>query len=194
MKLMIVSIDTEPTDGNSPDAHCATIFCRVMYKFKSALHKVQSHAKTAAQKAKCVCLKCINAMRNGHHRRPHHAATPGQAGQPVHLPTHNRVHPGQFKPHHHGHRHHHSWVQSFARASRQVFSYVLLPIFIGMVFGVAASAIGMLVGQIIVAIWLRLRRNSTKNVAYQRVETEEKEGLPKYEDLEDSKTVTDEKA
>lgn len=69
-----------------------------------------------------------------------------------------------------------------------------MPIVVGIMFGVVTSAIGMLVGQLIVAIWLRLRRNSNKGGAYQRVESEEKAGLPSYEDLEDSATVTDEKA
>lgn len=165
-----------------------------MYKFRSAVRKAQTHAKTAAYKVKCVCIKCINAMRHGHHRRPpHHPATPGQADQSVHLPTHNRVRPGHFKSHHSGHRHHHNWAHGFARASKQIFSFILLPILLGIAFGIAASAIGMLVGQIIVAIWLRLRRSSRTKVAYERVETE-KESLPKYEDLEDSKTVADEKA
>lgn len=70
---------------------------------------------------------------------------------------------------------------------------MLLPIIVGVVFGVVASAIGMLVGQLIVAVWMRLRRNSSRSVSYEPVETEEKEGLPKYEDLDDSQTVTDEK-
>ncbi|KAL8780167.1 MAG: hypothetical protein Q9194_001062 [Teloschistes cf. exilis] len=54
-------------------------------------------------------------------------------------------------------------------------------------------AIGMVVGQIIVAVWLRLRRKSNTTVAYAPVATEEKEGLPKYEDLDDAKAVMDEK-
>ncbi|KAI4170506.1 MAG: hypothetical protein LQ343_004883 [Gyalolechia ehrenbergii] len=176
-ELFIVGVNTEATDGSSPDAQCATIFCRVLYKFRSGVRKAQTHAKTAAYKVKCICMKCFNAMKK-------------HASRPVRLPTHNRVRPGHFKIH----RHHHSWVHTFARASKQVFSFVVLPILVGIVFGIAASAIGMLVGQVIVTIWLRLRRNSNQTVAYERVETEEKEGLPKYEDLEDGKTEVDEKA
>lgn len=189
-ELFIVAVDTAATDGSSPDAQCATIFCRVVYKFRSGVRKAQSHAKTAAHKIKCICMKCFNAMRHGHHGRPsHNTAAAKQGSRPVQLPTHHRVRPGHFNTH----RHHHSWVHSFAKASKQVFSFVVLPILVGIVFGIAASAIGMLVGQIIVAIWLRLRRNSHKTVAYERVETEEKEGLPKYEDLEDCKAEADEK-
>ncbi|KAL8706183.1 MAG: hypothetical protein Q9201_000761 [Fulgogasparrea decipioides] len=193
-ELIIVSVDIQPTDHNSADARCGTIFCRAMYKFRSAVRKAQAHAKTAAHKVKCFCIKGIHAFRPGHYRPSHRPATTGQIDPPVRLPTHNRVRPGDFKPHrHHGHRHHSGWVHAFARASGQLFSFVILPVLVGIVFGIAASAIGMLVGQIIVAVWLRLRRNSNTAVAYEPVASEEKEGLPKYEDLEDTKSVTDEK-
>lgn len=194
-QLFIVAVDMEAADKDSLDAHCGTIFCRAMYKFRSAVHKVKAQSKTAAYKMKCMCMKSINAMKHAHHRHgSHHAATPSQADRPMHLPTHNRVRPGHFNPHYHGQGHHHSWVHAFARASRQIFSFVLLPILFGIIFGIVTSAIGMLVGQLIVAVWLRVRRNSSNKVPYQRVETEEKEGLPRYEDLEDSRTVADEKA
>ncbi|KAL8681211.1 MAG: hypothetical protein Q9186_002669 [Xanthomendoza sp. 1 TL-2023] len=185
-ELMIVSVDTQPTDGN--DARCGTIICRVMHKFKGAVRKAQSHAKTAVHKVKCFCIKCIHAVRPGHQiPHPH-----GQAGNSVHLPSHHVMRPGQFTTHHHNHSHrHNSWVHAFARASKHFFSFVLLPIIVGVVFGIAASAIGMLVGQLVVAVWLRLRPSRT--VAYERVDTEEKEGLPKYEDLEDSQATMDEK-
>ncbi|KAL8939834.1 MAG: hypothetical protein Q9211_002562 [Gyalolechia sp. 1 TL-2023] len=190
-ELFIVAVNTEATNGSSPDAQCATIFCRVLHKFRSGVRKAQAQAKTAAYKAKCICMKCLNAMRHGHHRRPsHYTAATKHANRPVQLPTHNRVRPGHFKIN----RHHHSWIRTLERAGKQVLSFVLLPVLVGIVFGIAASAIGMLVGQVIVALWLRIRRSSNQTVAYERVETEEKESLPKYEDLEDGKTEADEKA
>lgn len=187
---MIVSVDSQPAAQNEADAQCATIFCRVVYKFKSAVRKAHAHAKTAAHKVKCLCVNCIHAFRHGHHGRPRPQSVPGQ---PLRLPTHNRVRPGKFGAHHRGHDHHSGWVHTFARASRQLFSFVILPVLVGVVFGIAASAIGMVVGQIIVAVWLRLRRKSSTTVAYAPVATEEKEGLPKYEDSDGTKTVVDEK-
>lgn len=119
---------------------------------------------------------------------------PGQAGNPSRLPTHHVMRPGQSKTHHNSHLPHaHSWAHTLARAFKHAFSIVLLPIIVGVIFGVTASAIGMLVGQLIVAVWLRLRRNNSRNISYEPVETEEKEGLPKYEDLDDSQRVTEEK-
>ncbi|KAL9586872.1 MAG: hypothetical protein Q9212_000616 [Teloschistes hypoglaucus] len=189
-ELMIVSVDTQPAAQNEADAQCATIFCRVAYKFKSAVRKAHAHAKTAAHKVKCLCVNRIHAFRHSHHGRPRPQSVPGQ---PLRLPTHNRVRPGKFGAHHRGHGHPSGWVHTFARASRQLFSFVILPVLVGIVFGIAASAIGMVVGQIIVAVWLRLRRKSSTAVAYAPVATEEKEGLPKYEDLDDTTTVVDEK-
>ncbi|KAL8873247.1 MAG: hypothetical protein Q9174_001255 [Haloplaca sp. 1 TL-2023] len=190
-ELILVSVDTEPTDQNSADAQCGTIMCRVIYKFKSAIRKAQSHAKTAAHKVKCFCTKCFHAFKHGGHGRPQ--SRPTYQNRPARLPTHHRMRPAYVGLKHAGHRQHSGWVHAFARASRQIFSFVILPILLGVVFGIAASAVGMLVGQVIVAIWLRLRRSRGSTVKYEPVASEEKEGLPKYEDLDDAKTVTDEK-
>ncbi|KAL8674180.1 MAG: hypothetical protein Q9168_001431 [Polycauliona sp. 1 TL-2023] len=192
VQLIIVSVDTQPADNN--DAQCGTIICRVMYKVKGAMRKAHAHAKTASHKVKCFCAKCIHNLgfapqHSGHRPAHHRPSMSGQAGHPTHV-----MRPGQFKAHHHSHfAPARPWVHTFAQATKQFFSYVLLPIIVGIVFGIAASAIGMLVGQLIVAVWLRVRRNSSRNVSYEPVETEDKEGLPKYEDLDDSQTVTDEK-
>ncbi|KAI4240161.1 MAG: hypothetical protein L6R40_005294 [Gallowayella cf. fulva] len=193
-ELIIVSVDTQPTDNS--DAQCGTIMCRVMHKFKGAVRKAQAHAKTAAHKIKCICIKCIHAIRPSH-QRPHH-----HPDSSVLLPTHHVMRPGRFpsqstyRPAHHPAydvSHHPSWIYTFARASKQFFSFVLLPVIVGVVFGIAASAIGMLVGQLIVAVWVRLRREPSRAFAYEPVETEEKEGLPKYEDLDDSQATMNEK-
>ncbi|KAL8786677.1 MAG: hypothetical protein Q9213_002612 [Squamulea squamosa] len=194
-ELIIVSVDTQPSDNN--DAQCGTIICRVMHKFKGAVRKAQAHAKTAAHKVKCFCLKSIHnlkhASQHAHHRPAHHRpATQGQRVNPTRLPTHHVMRPGALRDQSKYLRNP-AWVYTFARATKQFVSFVLLPVIVGVVFGVAASAIGMLVGQLIVAVWLRLRRNSSGTVSYERVETEGKEGLPKYEDLDESQTVTDEK-
>ncbi|KAL8998098.1 MAG: hypothetical protein Q9169_002791 [Polycauliona sp. 2 TL-2023] len=192
-ELIIVSVDTQPTDNS--DAQCGTIICRVMHKVKGAMRKAHAHAKTAAHKVKCFCAKCMHNLgfapqHSRYHPAEHRPFMPGQAG----TPTHRVMRPGQFKTHHHSHLSHaRPWVHTFARDTKQFFSFVLLPIIVGIVFGIAASAIGMLVGQLIVAVWLRARRNNSRHVSYERVETEEKEGLPKYEDLDDSQTVTEEK-
>ena len=58
-----------------------------------------------------------------------------------------------------------------------------VPILIGIAFGMAASAIGMLVGQAVVLLWIRYRRNDDAP-AYEELPTDEKEEVPPpYEDL-----------
>ncbi|KAL8901717.1 MAG: hypothetical protein Q9192_000404 [Flavoplaca navasiana] len=191
-ELIIVSVDTQPTDNN--DTECGTIICRVMHKVKGAMRKAHAHAKTAAHKVKCFCVKCIHNLGFAPQHSSYRPAIPGQAGNPSRLPTHHVMRPGQFKAHHNSqYPHARPWVHTLARAVKHAFSIVLLPIIVGVIFGVTASAIGMLVGQLIVAVWLRLRRNNSRNVSYEPVETEEKDSLPKYEDMDDSRKVTDEK-
>ena len=78
-----------------------------------------------------------------------------------------------------------------AHGIKKAFAFVILPILIGIAFGLAASAVGMLVGQVVVFLWLRRRRN---NAQYEVVATEEGvEGLPKYEEVAAAETE-DEKA
>ena len=59
---------------------------------------------------------------------------------------------------------------------------VFVPILIGVAFGMAASAVGMLVGQAIVFLWMRFRGNK-REATYQRLESEEKDEPPAYQDL-----------
>ena len=59
---------------------------------------------------------------------------------------------------------------------------VFVPILIGVAFGMAASAVGMLVGQVIVFLWMKFRGNKREAV-YQRVETDEKDEPPAYQDV-----------
>ena len=59
---------------------------------------------------------------------------------------------------------------------------VFVPILIGVVFGMVASAVGMLVGQAIVFLWMRFRGNKRQTM-YQPLETEEKDEPPAYQDV-----------
>ena len=65
-----------------------------------------------------------------------------------------------------------------------------VPILIGVAFGMAASAIGMLVGQLVVFVWLKYRKD--QHVVYAPVVSAEKDGLPGYDDVP-AIEVTDEK-
>ena len=59
---------------------------------------------------------------------------------------------------------------------------VFVPILIGVAFGMAASAVGMLVGQAIVFLWMKFRGNK-REARYQRLDAEEKDEPPAYHDV-----------
>jgi len=91
---------------------------------------------------------------------------------------------GEFPPHRHhhwngghrGHRvHRHGWQRTFSRVVRFIF----IPAVLGVMAGLAASAIGMLVGQVVVFLWLRYRRHhqGQSSAATERASDMEKEAL-----------------
>ena len=59
---------------------------------------------------------------------------------------------------------------------------VFVPILIGVAFGMAASAVGMLVGQAIVFLWMKFR-GTKREARYQALETDEKDEPPAYHDV-----------
>lgn len=81
------------------------------------------------------------------------------------------------------HHHHRGWFSTLIAGTKRVFSFVLFPILIGIAFGVTASAVGMLVGQVVVFLWMKYRRTDGE-ATYERLETDDKEKLPLYEDTE----------
>lgn len=93
-----------------------------------------------------------------------------------------RPHPGEEgpfgfdgRPHHHHHMHHMhhgGWERTVSRIVR----FILVPAVLGVLAGLAASALGMLAGQIVVFLWQRRRRSTpTENVEQGTVS--EKQGL-----------------
>ena len=63
----------------------------------------------------------------------------------------------------------------------------------GIAFGVVASAVGMLVGQVLVFLWVKFR--PAREVSYEQVEDLEKEdNLPAYEDVDSKVEMENEKA
>lgn len=69
-----------------------------------------------------------------------------------------------------------------AMVLRTTFKVVFVPILIGVAFGMAASAVGMLVGQCVVFLWMKYRGTS-REAAYEALDTDEKEAPPAYQDV-----------
>ena len=182
---------TLPSSPDAPDAKCANILCRVFTKLIVGVHKAKASAAHAGHRMKCLCVKCMHKIM-GHKGLPHHHVSPVKGDMPVpfrrpdgtlELPSHV-----VFKPAgHHGHAHHHHHHKGFLRQMSLVMAtavkVVFVPILIGVAFGMAASAIGMLAGQAIVFLWMKFRR-APENGAYECVETDEKEAPPAYQDVQ----------
>lgn len=96
-------------------------------------------------------------------------------------------------------RHHHrGWFHSFLSGVKRGFAFIVFPIVMGIALGFIASTIGMMVGKLVVFAWTRFVRKPKAEIIYERIEAEEKDGLPAYEDIEpvevmDDKEVVDNK-
>lgn len=147
--------------------------------------------KHAAKKMKGFCMRCFHRL-TGHPApaHPHVPATQGEDGKTTRLPTHNHVIPGRFRA---PHAHPHGLLHKTLRFARHLFTFVLLPVIVGVIVGMTASAIGMLVGQAVVFLWMRYRRNGRQG-SYEAVQNYDKEdALPAYEDQEGLPAYTEER-
>ncbi|KAH8433267.1 uncharacterized protein LDX57_010902 [Aspergillus melleus] len=113
--------------------------------------------------------------------RPHCGGRPHGLGHPPFPPHHGPGPEGSWaegdmerppRPHHHHHMHHGHWERTFSRVVR----FIVVPAILGVLAGLAASALGMLVGQIVVFIWQRYRRSGSKP-SEERGTVGEKQGL-----------------
>ncbi|KAJ5619156.1 hypothetical protein N7510_003140 [Penicillium lagena] len=81
------------------------------------------------------------------------------------------------RPHrHHMHHPHHG---AFSRTFSRVVHFIVVPAILGVLAGLTASAVGMLVGQVVVFVWQRFRGNQSQEhrAAWEQGEACEKQGL-----------------
>ncbi|OOF92705.1 hypothetical protein ASPCADRAFT_209957 [Aspergillus carbonarius ITEM 5010] len=120
-----------------------------------------------------------------HHHHHHHdndrfdserIALPPMEGEEAGFMGH-MGHMGKFdRPHHHhhmNHMHHGQWERTVHRVVR----FIVVPAVLGVLAGLAASALGMLVGQIVVFMWQRFRRSSSPKDSLEQGTMAEKQGL-----------------
>jgi len=193
--FILHSTKTVPVSPDSLDAKCETILCRVYTKVITGMAKAKTSAKSAGQKMKCFCMKCFHKIvgHKNHQAHPHHHE--GKHGMPHRLPDGTMVLPSHIKakPHGFGHHHHHKgFGHRMVTVLRTTFRVVFVPILIGVAFGMAASAIGMLVGQAVVFVWMKYRGISRKG-AYEPLDTDEKEAPPAYQDVQQTAEALNEK-
>ena len=195
-KLILVSAVPVPIDPNSPDAKCANVVCRVFGKIITGIKKAKASAKNTGHRVKCFCVKCFQRLAG--HVKPIQPNVHNESDSPslpdgtVQLPTHHKFRPGMAGGHphaHHGHRHHRGFLHRMGHIIWATVRLAFIPILIGVAFGMAASAIGMLVGQLVVFVWMRYRKD--ERIVYEPVYADEKEGLPAYEDVPTAEAVTE---
>lgn len=117
---------------------------------------LMTRIRSLIESAKAQVMKFNAKLRGGKgcHGKPRIAHA--QSAKDGEKPHHGGHRWGGPRPHHHPH-HRHGWHRTFSRVVR----FILVPAVLGVVAGLAASAIGMLAGQVIVFIWMRYRRNTT---------------------------------
>lgn len=159
--------------------------CRVKAIIADKLNKVMGAAKEKANRVhgwvKDKTSGCGKGRAFGKHPRPH--------------PHGDHPHGEHPRPHHAGKHHgHHHRFQRLGHMIHQTLRFFVVPALLGIIGGLTASAIGMLVGQAIVYLWFRTYRNGQRGPLriYEReivlVEEEQNgllpdnEALPKYED------------
>ena len=193
LQLILHSTKTVPVSPDSPDAKCETILCRVFTKVVTGMAKVKASAKSAGHKMKCFCMKCIHKLTG--HKSHHHHQGPGNHGMPHRLPHGTLELPSYivFKPHGHSHHHHHKgFAHRMVAGLRTTFKVVIVPVLIGVAFGMAASAVGMLFGQLVVFLWMKYRGTS-RNGAYEPLDADEKDAPPAYQDVHQGAEALNEK-
>lgn len=185
-QVTLHSVTTIAPAPDAPDAQCGNVMCRVMSKLVGSIARVKSTAKAAAHKVKCFCVKCFRCVLRmmGHKQHDHNEGAHGPDGMMGHS-SHHHFGPQDGRPHPH---YHHEWhTRSFFGRMVHILwvtvKIAFVPILIGIAFGMAASAIGMLVGHAIVFLWMRYRHND-EAPAYEELPTDEKEEVPPpYDDL-----------
>ncbi|RVX66272.1 hypothetical protein B0A52_10199 [Exophiala mesophila] len=87
------------------------------------------------------------------------------------------------------HHRHHYHAHHLGRLLHQTLRFFVIPALLGVIGGLVASAIGMLVGQLIVFVWVRFYRGDRRGEAHGRVveivvEEDEKDTLLAGEDIQ----------
>jgi hypothetical protein len=153
--LLLARTEIEPPAGQ--DDHESWEQCNGEVRCLRRLVFVRIQALAQSAKAHMMNLKaklmfggkgCHGKSRPGHMKHGHHDLEN----------TSEHKHPGHHMgPNGHAHHHRHGWHRTFLRIVR----FIVVPAILGVLAGLAASAVGMIVGQLIVFVWARFRRNTT---------------------------------
>lgn len=179
--LMLAKVYSIPFAQSPGAAECTTSLCRIRAIFaqhiRSALEAFKGHAEKAGAWMSKGC----------HHGKDR-----------KHFPHGKNKGHGHKSPKHHPHDHHkhhgHFTMHRLGHLLRKMLRFFIVPALLGVIGGLLASAVGMLVGQAIVYLWFRFHRGGNRGpirLTQAVVSEEEKDSLvqneelpPQYEDVE----------
>lgn len=147
-------------NGN-PKCLQALLVSRVRGLLAAAKERVMGMASTSKMSGIKDCAKGKH-VKGKHMKGKHHGHHKGdKAGRPHR---------------HYMHRPHHS---AFSRTFTRVIHFIVVPAILGVLAGLTASAVGMLVGQVVVFIWQRYRGTQPQEhkAAWEQGDACEKQGL-----------------
>lgn len=201
---VIVRVEQIPFEETPGAEVCAGTrswsMCRIKAIALDALRRVMQATKEKADKVHSWVKEKTSGcgkhrgffMRPGSHDGKKH-------NRPQHEDKHHRPHHHAGRPSHHHKSKHHGFHGRFHKASRMIrrtLRFFVVPALLGVIGGLTASAIGMLVGQAIVYLWFRMYRNGERGPLriYEReiavIEEEQtrlldekNSALPTYEDV-----------
>jgi len=186
-ELFIGKVDLLPAPEEAPGAECSNEFCRLRAIIIARIQAMLEAARARAHKAGNLVKGGCHKPKNSHH-----------GGHKGHVDNNMDKH---HRPHHHKAHHRHHGLVRFINRSMKLF---VIPAMLGIVGGLVASIIGMMVGQGLVYVWYRFVRGNQRG-PYARVELveeaedDEKEAIsegecpPKYEELDATLDVKDDK-
>lgn len=180
----------ETPGAETCEASSSWSLCRVKAivaaRIKSMLESAKERTNKVQEWVQTKTKGCKGKRPHGF-GRPHHGPKPGQDAEHGRRPHH---HPH----HHHGGHHKHHRYHRLGHMLHQTLRFFIIPALLGVIGGLAASAVGMLVGQAIVFFWTRTYRNGQRGpLRVQEVTVVEDEKdellgevekpLPMYEDV-----------
>ncbi|KAJ5182625.1 hypothetical protein N7492_000241 [Penicillium capsulatum] len=151
------------------------VFTRISGLLSGARERMMKVAKAGRRKGCHGKHKGHAGPMRGHHGPKHHGAAELDGFFPLHeldAPKGHHPHP----PHHHRpHPPHGAFAHTFSRVLR----FIAVPAILGVLAGLTASAVGMIVGQVVIFIWRRYRGTTPQahKAAWEDGNACEKQGL-----------------
>ncbi|KAJ5836496.1 hypothetical protein N7447_002522 [Penicillium robsamsonii] len=136
-------------------------------RIRGLLAGAKARVMGMAKAGRKSCHDKFNGKTMGHHEEGSGREMVGPGGHHAH--SHGSARPHKHHPHH----------GAFARAFSRIVHFIVVPAVLGVLAGLTASAIGMLVGQAVVFLWQRYRGTTSAEhkAAWEDGEACEKQGL-----------------